>query len=366
YRLHLTSLFLMQESKQVTSPSMGNYVNTHYTLVHLSDLHLSPAYFPERTSYLRQSLEFCLAQRADHIVITGDITNQARKEELQACRSVLAEFGLLDSAKLTMIIGNHDVYGGPHHADDVLQFPRACRTADYDAKVNEFVSAFQETFDGVKTLSQGLFGSESSVFPFVKEQGNVVLLGVNSVARWSSLGNPLGSNGEINDAQFNAMRSYLESDAARGKTVILLVHHHFNKLKKTSTPTHLERLCSVIESETMKLRSKGRLFALCTRNDIARVLHGHVHETEVYKRAGVQFVNAGASFVPVGSTPRKIPVLTIAGGILSTAMHVLAAPALSLYQGSSRLRHTKVFYPKLETAPSAPQIGSRAAFLKAT
>lgn len=205
-------------------------------IAHLSDLHLSPDHFPERTEMFYEILHTCKTLAVDHIVITGDITNQAKPKEFAHARSILRECGYLDPAKLTVTIGNHDIFGGPYFAEDVLTFPGFCKKTDYESKMKEFTPAFHETFEGCKYVSNG------SIFPFVKVVKNVALVGINSVAPWHSLTNPLGSNGDVGKQQLKKLEEIFSGEMLKGKTIIVLIHHHFNKLGSKKSAGNLERL----------------------------------------------------------------------------------------------------------------------------
>lgn len=272
-------------------------------IAHLSDLHLSPDHFPERTDAFYEILHKCRSMKTDHIVITGDITNQAKPKEFAHARAILKEFGLLDPEKLSVTIGNHDIYGGPYFAEDVLSFPGFCRATDYDAKVREFHTTFRETFEGSKYLSG------PSIFPFVKIVQDVVLVGINSIARWNSLTNPLGSNGEVEKEQVKKLREILSGELTKGKTILVLIHHHFNKIESPSSAGTLQRVWNTIESGTMKLWKKKRLFALFRETGVAKVLHGHVHLHEEYQRKKVQFLNAGATMFAAPTGQRRFHLL---------------------------------------------------------
>lgn len=258
-------------------------------IAHLSDLHLSPDHFPERTDMFYEILQKCRSLKTDHIVITGDITHQAKPKEFAHVRSILKEFGLLDPEKLTVTIGNHDIFGGPFYAEDVLSFPGYCRQTDYDAKVKEFYTAFRESFEGCKYVSG------ASIFPFVKILRDVVFVGINSVAQWSTLKNPIGSNGEIGNQQLHRLKEIFSSDMLKRKMIFVLIHHHFHKLEPKKSAGNLERLWQTIETTTMKLWKKKRLFRLFEKVDIARVLHGHLHHHDEYTRKNVAFLNAGGT-----------------------------------------------------------------------
>jgi predicted phosphodiesterase len=78
------------------------------------------------------------------------------------------------------------------------------------------------------------------------------------------------------------------------KARILLIHHHFNKLKADNQKSSLN-LWQNMEKQTMKLRRKKRLLNLFNFHGIDLILHGHLHENHEYYRRGLRFFNAGSS-----------------------------------------------------------------------
>lgn len=77
------------------------------TLAHLSDLHLDLS--PESASTATALVDSLLAERVDHVVVTGDLTHQGSHAEYQRFRDIFAP--LLDAQRLTFIPGNHDRTG---------------------------------------------------------------------------------------------------------------------------------------------------------------------------------------------------------------------------------------------------------------
>jgi len=227
-----------------------------------------------------------LEDGCDHIVISGDLVSTADPDDFYLAREVLSNFGLLDSRMLTVVPGNHDIFGGPHRAVDVLSFPRHIRSVDYRKNLDLFYETFAETFAGVEHLSK------DDVYPFVKRVGPFSLLGLNSIPEWSLLDNPLGTNGIIEDGQFDALRG-LDARAMFGSTIpVVVVHHHLNDLTDDSVE---DGIWKKIESKTMRMKKRKRLLRVLKTMDAQYVLHGHIHRNEVYERSGIRLANgAGA------------------------------------------------------------------------
>jgi 3',5'-cyclic AMP phosphodiesterase CpdA len=77
------------------------------TLAHLSDLHFGQG--AEREATALALCRVLLESAVDHVVVTGDITNKGRDEEMARFLDVFAP--LLQQGRLTMVPGNHDRVG---------------------------------------------------------------------------------------------------------------------------------------------------------------------------------------------------------------------------------------------------------------
>jgi 3',5'-cyclic AMP phosphodiesterase CpdA len=262
-----------------------------FRIAHISDLHMSVEHSPQNFRNAQRLLEHILRLNVDHVVVTGDITADAKPKEFDAARKLFKSFGLLDSKKLSIVIGNHDIFGGVHTAEDIFEFPKRCKSADYSRKLDLFRETFAESFEKV------IPRSASKLFPFIKLLGDFVLVGINSVAPYSRLFNPFGSNGEIDDKQFAHLRKVLCSTLLKAKRKIVLIHHHFYKANTSSGSSTMRAIWNTIEARTMKLRGKKRLLSLFSEANVELVLHGHVHENIEYSRQGIRFVNMGASML---------------------------------------------------------------------
>lgn len=291
---------------------------THYTIAHISDLHLSPEHHPERSFHFRSVLQDCIDRNVNHIVITGDITHQAKKIEFEEFRQIASEAKVLDGKRLTVVVGNHDVFGAPYRAEELLEFPSICKTTDYQTMLDRFFHQTKETYDGT------IRAERTSLYPFVKPVGPVSLVGLNSIARWSPLKNPIGSNGEIDDHQFDLLETLLSDLERRKRRVLILIHHHFCTHREPEGSSNLERLWSAIETSTMKLRKKKRLLTLFRRTGVEGVLHGHVHRTDEYMRKNVRFVNAGGSMIPSRKAHSEFNLIKVnVNGITTATVRLL-------------------------------------------
>ena len=289
--------------------------STSFTIAHLSDPHLSRQYYREHIKSFKILLRTILDHGCDHFVITGDIVSTGDPDDYYLARKILTTFGLMDSKKLTIVPGNHDVFGGPHRAVDVLSFPRHIRTVDYHRRLALFEEAFAETFVGVKQLNGGC------LFPFVKEVGPYAIIGLNSIPPWSLWDNPLGSNGMLSDDQITALVQLQGSEEFRGSVPLVAIHHHFNDLNDTSIENNLWRN---IESKTMRMKKRRKILKLFTMLGVQVVLHGHVHRNELYEQHGLRLANGAGAVCDDPVNMLKYNRLTYADG--KTAIEINTLP----------------------------------------
>jgi 3',5'-cyclic AMP phosphodiesterase CpdA len=268
-------------------------------IAHLSDCHINLKYHPQHLPRLRRTLEDALEHNgADHIIITGDLTSNADARDLLTTRRLFESFGILKSSKLTVIVGNHDIFGGPHLADDLLSFPDRCKKLDYDEKLSIFQDTFAELFSDTITMDE-------SGYPFLKRIKNVCLLGFNSIARHSLIQNPVGSNGIITpEAHQQTLKLAKHHAWNTASSRIALLHHHTFRPRDVA---HLELadgisrggIAARIEQRTLKLHGKRQLFKHFKAIEVDMVLHGHIHFTGNYVRDGIMCYNGGGAVYPV-------------------------------------------------------------------
>ena len=257
-------------------------------IAHISDLHLNSFYNDYIFKLSNYLLKYIYSQKVDHLIVSGDITDNASEKDFEIFRRMLNRYGFLNGEKLSIVPGNHDIFGGVQKAEDIFSFPERCNSVNYTKIVNTFLSFFPEAYHNCFYLSPKNF------FPFTKIINNTLIVGLNSIARYSKLSNPFGSNGEIDATQFGELFEILKNTNKDIMNRIVLIHHHFNKLKGDSKST-FGSIWDSIEKQTMKLRGKRRLFNLFREFKVDLVMHGHIHESKEYVRKKVRFVNAGAT-----------------------------------------------------------------------
>ena len=257
-------------------------------IAHISDLHLNSFYNDSTFKRANFLLKEIAESKVNHLIITGDITDNASEKDLERFRRLLIKYNFMDGNKLSIIVGNHDIFGGVQKAEDIFTFPDKCNSTNYNERMDTFLSYFSEAFSNCNYISPKKF------FPFLKKLNDTLIIGVNSVAPYSRITNPFGSNGVVDATQFGELYEILRKNSNDVSHKILITHHHFNKLKSAAKST-FGTIWAGIEKQTMKLRGKKRLLRLFNEFGVDIILHGHVHESKEYYRKGIRFLNAGAS-----------------------------------------------------------------------
>jgi predicted phosphodiesterase len=273
-------------------------------IAHISDLHLNTYYRDSHLKEIRSILKYCNDSGVDHLFITGDLTDNASEVNLNILKKSLSYYGFEKSNKLSVIVGNHDIFGGIQKAEEIFSFPDKCRKTDYNSKVKSFNQVFTNSFYDC------IYEGTSNSYPYAKIVGDVLIIGINSNAEYSSISNPFASNGEVSIEQFTETAKILNEFGNFVKYKIILIHHHFNKLNSDSGFSSAG-LWQNIEKQTMRLKKKKRLYTLFQEYGIDLILHGHLHITQQYEKRGLKFLNAGGSIKSVDPDKLKFNLLTI-------------------------------------------------------
>jgi 3',5'-cyclic AMP phosphodiesterase CpdA len=172
------------------------------------------------------------AQTPHHIVVTGDLTNIAMREEFENARRWLEELG--PPEMVTAIPGNHDAYvPRAHHRYRTLWAPWMLSD---DA---EFV--------------------DKALFPFMRRKRHVALIGVSSAVASA----PFMATGHVGSHQTERLMKLLGEAREEGLFRIILIHHP----PKLVDPRNQWR----------KLTDGRRFRRAVERCGAELILHGHDH-----------------------------------------------------------------------------------------
>jgi len=151
-----------------------------------------------RREYLRAVLAEA-ASRADHVVVTGDVTNMAHESEYREARRVLDE--VARRVEVTVVPGNHDIY-----------LPAVGRERRFPHHFAPFVTGERPG------LAVRLPAGD---YPLVKLRGPAAIVGLSSAVPRP----PFVSGGVLGREQIAALERLLALPEVASRTPVLLVHH---------------------------------------------------------------------------------------------------------------------------------------------
>lgn len=151
-----------------------------------------------RREYLLAVLE-AAAARADHVVVTGDITNLSLEGEYEEARALLDE--VARSAEVTVAPGNHDIYLPAIHRE--RRFPH-----HFDVFLKSDLPHF------ARDLPAGRY-------PCVKLRGPAAIIALSSAVPRP----PFISAGYVGRDQLEALEEVLAHPEVSQRTPVLLIHH---------------------------------------------------------------------------------------------------------------------------------------------
>ena len=228
-------------------------------LAHLSDAHIGPIPRPRlrellgkrATGYanwlhkrsrqhdmslLARLVEDLLAQKPDHVVMTGDVVNIGLPAEIVAARDWLAGLGLPSDVSFSP--GNHDAY------------------------VPGAMTLLGEAFASWTTGDDGL-----SRFPYLRRRAGVALIGLTSGVPTA----PFVASGRLGEEQCARLESVLEATGREGLARVVMVHHP--PYRGGARPLR-------------GLEDAPAFEAAIARQGAELVLHGHNHAQSVRFLAG--------------------------------------------------------------------------------
>jgi 3',5'-cyclic AMP phosphodiesterase CpdA len=236
-----------------------------FTLAHLSDLHATPVSLRWLTLSPKQALGWLKwsfrrskqhrpevldaliadlrAEKPDHVVVTGDLTNLGMKEEFPGAVAWLQRLG--NGRQVSVVPGNHDAY---------VALPQASSWGHWAEYLES--DALERTTPTSAQNGCGLMFD----FPSLRVRGPVALIGVNSAR-------PVGlfrANGRVGRQQLEKLEKVLGSLADSGLCRIVFIHH----------PPIEEGL-----TKSRRLADAAALREVLKSAGAELVLHGHTHRT---------------------------------------------------------------------------------------
>ena len=265
-----------------------------FTLAHLSDIHLTPTapvrlrdlrlkrltglanwHRKRKAMHLPATLEAIvrdmLAQRPDHIAVTGDLVNIGLPQEHIAALDWLKS--IAPPAYISVVPGNHDVYVR------TFREPGHMRWRDY--MVSNFAGA---------ALLDGNDAGKIGGFPYARQFGDVLLVGLCSGVPKV----PFVAAGRLGSDQLALLAPLLAQAGRLNLARIVLIHH-------PPLPGQATRLRGLEDADD--------LAALLNEQGAELVLHGHNHQNSL-------------AWCPTGGGAGKaIPVVGVASASMGVAKH---------------------------------------------
>lgn len=219
--LHVLSRTAAEWRRIVFNKRVTGYANL---LLHRGRVH--------RREYLLAVLSDA-ARQADHLVVTGDVTNLSLEHEYEEAAALLDEISR--RTEVTVVPGNHDIY-----------LPSTHRERRFPHHFDRFVRS------DLPTLARDL---PAGRFPCVKLRGGVAIIALSSAVPRP----PFVAAGYLGHEQLEALDTVLDHPEVQRRMPIVLVHH-----PPVDTRSRLVRL------------RDGLVDAAALRSILGRLAHGLV------------------------------------------------------------------------------------------
>ncbi len=201
-------------------------------------LHGRAKYFADSPRTIRTIVEDVTRHRADHLIVSGDLTGYALEEEFDGALAALGPI-TADKRRCTVIPGNHDTYT-----------PGALKDRRFERRFGHLLES-----DLPQHVREG-------PYPFVRLLDDAVAVVGLLSARVGLV--PGFSFGIIGKLQLEGLSAIVSDPALKGRAVLVVVHHA--PLTQTGKPDKLFH--GLVDARKLFDLIPGPRFA---------VLHGHIH-----------------------------------------------------------------------------------------
>lgn len=224
-------------------------------------------------------LDYAQQQKADRLVITGDLTNLALESEFKFVQSKLATAGL----PVTVIPGNHDAY------------------TQGSVRNRRFENYLSHWMEGER--------ASGSTYPFVQRLNGVAFIGLSTAIATF----PLYATGRVGQLQLERLEQILEQLAQEGLARVILIHHPV--MPGVAKKRH----------DLLDLAAFNQVIA---RHGAELILHGHEHRSITGALAGpegealVHGVGSGTSMSDNPDRCGGFSFYTVAPGVIEREQFV--------------------------------------------
>lgn len=236
----------------------------------LSDLHIDREAEKSSWKLAKRAFRAAVEEQVDHVVVAGDLfdCSDAMERDHERLQRFLEELGLWDSSKLTLVVGNHDIFHVAHRgsvAHCLKQFALVAAT-DAQANYERFCDWAGELVEEDERLD------DEDLFPFVKRLGPVRLFAADTTAPLTQH----GGNGFFPADQAERMMQALGPDSERR----LLAIHNAPDEGRLQSLTDLGRGLLRLEIDLdlgYPKKELRRLEAFAEEARLDAILCGHFH-----------------------------------------------------------------------------------------
>lgn len=288
-----------------SQPSQQVNMEESFSLVHMTDLHLS--YANAASSYekvLHEADEIIgdeniykkvvehIANECDHIVVTGDITQSGRRPGLSVFYETLKAKGFLCADKLTIIPGNHDI-AFPKNILNFKQHKCALKHVRFLLQdVDTWAKSDKDPIQIFKSSGNCVVyppdDNHNNLFPSIKifKKANVAILSIDSTSCFPAEVIGLNARGQFSNSM-KQIKNLVQDPAVHNaleecKVKIVASHHPFwpfPKLLKGSDASYGPAwpLSRHVKEWCMQAWRAREVFEFLIANGFVLFLAGHIH-----------------------------------------------------------------------------------------
>lgn len=227
----------------------------------LSDLHVDREAEPGSWDLARAA--FGTASRADHVVVAGDLFDsaEAMRRDRGVVKRHLRKLGLWHPDRLTIVVGNHDIFEVGHRGSKARRLLDAARAVKGDPQEN------LETFSGwLDELVPDDDRHFEDLFPYRRQLPGVTLIAADSTAADTTS----ASQGYWLEEEDRGVRALVA--ASRGARILAV---HNPPAFESGTLTWSERLQGYVDGYPEE--DFDRIERLANEARIDLVVSGHYH-----------------------------------------------------------------------------------------
>jgi len=201
---------------------------------------------------LKTLVDDLAAEKVDHVLVTGDLTNLALESEFARARGLLEPIALYE--QLSIVPGNHDIY----------------------TRGSERAQRFERYFGDLMWSPET--PPSDQTYPWYKDIEGVAVVGLCSARPRL----PFIATGEIGREQLQRLERLGHDHDFANRFTIVLVHHNLHERTTRKNLMH-------------GLNDRQELLDLCESIGVNLVLHGHTHVAHTFDHGTVKVIGCGSS-----------------------------------------------------------------------